>query len=82
MARIAWGLIAIATPVWLALILISMQQAACGGYAADMAAAVLGAFALSSAVQSVRRGEVRFAAFLAGATIALSGYGAVTHGWL
>jgi len=80
MKRVAWALIAIATASWLAVFIIATARAPVD--AAYVAVIVICALATSNAVQSIRRDQVRFAAFSAGASIALCGYAALTHGWL
>jgi len=83
MKQIAWGLIGTATAVWLVVFLVGTDHApaACSGYAPF--STVIGAMAIASAVTGIYyRGELRFAMFLASVSIALSGYDAVTHGWV
>jgi len=84
MVRVAWGLTVIAALVFFALFFISTKQAPaeCSNYTLDMAILVLCAFTISGAVDFVRQGQAHFAAVLAGASIALCGYGVLTHGWL
>jgi len=81
--KLAWGLIGIAIAVWLAVFFAATQQslAACSVY--ERYSPVLGVLAIAAAYQCVRfRGELRFAAFLAVASIGFSTLDVLTHGWL
>ena len=84
MTRIAWALNIIAGLVFLAFFFVITERAPpqCINYTADMAILVACAFAMSGAVDFVRQDHSRYAATLAGGTIALLGYAALAHGWV